>query len=936
MTPQSAASAPWLRRHFPKLLLALLATAVLAGGAYLSNRQTPEDQLANAKTLQRQGDFKGAIIEIKSALQAMPANPEVRFQLAQAQFAGNEFANAEKELLKARELGLQRDELTLLLARTWIALKKFDLVVDGVQTRDGAASEVNASLLALLAKAQLARGEHAAAQQSLDNADKFSPDQPDTLLVRAQLALERDNAANALVLVEKGLAKSPSHPDLLATQGDLLLKLARTGLAQAAFEKALALAPGNIPARLELIQMHLQATAADKADAELKKLDIYSPGNLTGLLFRAQMDFSRKRYDDALGKIQGVIRAAPDYLPARLLAGEITLALGKREEAQSHFQRVLGADPNHPVARRLMAVTMLEMGQLDRAKELVTALTREGDDAQLTLLRGGIALQGKDFAEANRQFQKVADTHATSPKLFIGLATSQEGSGNIEGAIHSLGKAAELDKTSMQADLLLVTLLINHRRFDDAFKTVDKLAAKKPNPAVLDNVRGVIFVAKRDKAQARASFTKALKTDPKFMPAVSNLANLDIEAKDFKAAAGRYEEVLKLSPNDSHTFLALANLSALQRDNEGYRGYLEKAKRTDGKSVPARQQLARYWLGKNNPGQALAEAREALAATGDNSFYELIGLAQAQQGDTQGALATFERWALDNPGVAIASMRLAQAQAQAGNHDAALKTLDRVLAASPGAIDAQGLRMSLLIQLGQRAEALKLARELQGRQPKAAIGYLGEADVLVAEKKPLDAARLFGKAAEMTGNSEYIVRAYQAYLTGGQDAIGIQTLQHWLQGRPGETMARHQLAIALGKAHREKESVEQYRALLRANPADVTAANNLAWLLSELKDPGALAAAEQAYKLSPDNPATQDTLGYSLIQNGQGKRGVALIKQAIDKKPDSLEFQWHYAKALIAVGEPVLARHELDRLLTSGKNFPRAEEARKLMDSLKR
>ena len=81
-TTRSAASAPWLRRHYPKVLLGLAAAVALAGGAYVANRKTPEGHLASAKALRPRGDAKAAIVEIKAAQQAMPRNPEVRFQLA--------------------------------------------------------------------------------------------------------------------------------------------------------------------------------------------------------------------------------------------------------------------------------------------------------------------------------------------------------------------------------------------------------------------------------------------------------------------------------------------------------------------------------------------------------------------------------------------------------------------------------------------------------------------------------------------------------------------------------------------------------------------------------------------------------------------------------------------------------------------------------------
>jgi putative PEP-CTERM system TPR-repeat lipoprotein len=448
-------------------------------------------------------------------------------------------------------------------------------------------------------------------------------------------------------------------------------------------------------------------------------------------------------------------------------------------------------------------------------------------------------------------------------------------------------------------------------------------------------MRGVIYVAKQDYARARASFEQAMKADPTFMPAISNLANLDVAEQDYKAAKERYEEVLKHAPNDSQVWLALANLADRQKDIEGYRSYLEKAKRANDKNVEVRQRLARYWLDRNNSGLALAEAREGLAATGNKSFYEYIGMALAIQGDTQGALDTFERWSQDSPDSDVAWVRLAQAQAGAGKRRDALASVDRALAIAPNAIEPMNLKMLLLAQQGNRDEALRLARLLQSRQPKSPVGFLGEAEVLSATKKYLEAAKLYEKVAQMTGQSQYTARAYQSYAAAGQASAGVLLLEQSLRAKPDDFKLRHQLAQALINANRQKEAAEQYRLLLRLNPEDVIASNNLAMLLSDLKDPGAVAAAEQAHKLRPENVVIQDSLGWVLVNNGQGARGIKMIKQAYDAKPDSPDFQWHYAKALALTGEPVLARHELESLLARYKNLPQADEARQLLASLK-
>jgi Flp pilus assembly protein TadD len=122
--------------------------------------------------------------------------------------------------------------------------------------------------------------------------------------------------------------------------------------------------------------------------------------------------------------------------------------------------------------------------------------------------------------------------------------------------------------------------------------------------------------------------------------------------------------------------------------------------------------------------------------------------------------------------------------------------------------------------------------------------------------------------------------------------------------------------------------------MLKNNPQDLTSLNNLAWIYGELKHPNALAVAEKAFAASPANPAVMDTLGWLLTNQGDVKRGLALLREASSKLQDSQELHWHLANAYARNGDKASARLELERLISSGRNFPQLAEAKKLLTTL--
>ena len=826
---------------------ALVLVAGLGAGAYHLTRglATPEERIATAKQLESSGDRKSAIIEIKNALQQQPNNGEARFLLGRIQFANNEFADAEKELRQAREKGYQSPDAAILLARTLLLLRQPKKVLDEIDVLPGANAEANATILALRAHAYAMSGDKENLERSLRQADDLANDHPDSLAVRAGQAYANGESEQALALVDKAVAKADKRVDLLLMKADLLRSLKRYDEAFATYGKVLEREPSNIPARLAVAQQYLTVAKLDKAQAELKALNAYAPNNLMGRYLEGLIEFRKKNLDAANNKLQEVLRSAPGFAPANLLVGAINLSQGKRENAITHLNRVLEVAPNHVLARKLLATAMLETGQAERARELIADIKNDDSDVQLLSLQGNIALRQGAYLEARNKLEKAAALAPDNTALIRELAASRMASGDESGAVQSLTELAERDNTQHQADVLLVMTHARAKRYGDALKAIDALERRHPRLPLAENLRGIIYQLQNDTARASQHFTKALEIDAAYLPAASNLARLDLIKKDINAARSRFQKVLKQDPKSARAMVALAQLAALEKNEAEYLRLLEQAKKAVPSDTAARQLLTRYWLGKRDAEKALVEARSGLDSTGNADFLDAIGTAQVLQKDFPSALATYQKWVTAKPNNPRALYQLASVQYLSKDSAAALKSLEKALALRPDYAEASIQKALLLGQAGKREEGIKIAKSLQARAPKSAAGYLVEADIELGAKHYVDAGKLYAKSAQLTGQGQTLSRAYHAYTAAGQPAEGEKLLVSWLKEHAGDTAIRHLLAQAQLDSKRLKESAEQYRILIRDNPRDTIAYNNLAWLLGELKHPDALGVAEQ-------------------------------------------------------------------------------------------
>ena len=126
----------------------------------------------------------------------------------------------------------------------------------------------------------------------------------------------------------------------------------------------------------------------------------------------------------------------------------------------------------------------------------------------------------------------------------------------------------------------------------------------------------------------------------------------------------------------------------------------------------------------------------------------------------------------------------------------------------------------------------------------------------------------------------------------------------------------------------------QLRQVLRLDPDNPTAVNNLAWVMWAQKKPEALAAAERANQLAPNRPLFMDTLAMVLAGQGQLPRALELQKRAIELSPDAPGLRLGLARLYMKSDDKSRAREELDALAKLGNKFPQPAEVRDLLRQL--
>ncbi len=912
-TPHHARSPAPRRRPAATLMLALLAGALLGGCG-----DSPDKLLDSARGYLAKQDLQAASIQLKNALQKDGSLAEARFLLGQVNLELGDVPGAVKELQRAEELGVPAERVAPLLASALVRTAEFDQVIARYGKTRLTDEAAQARLSAALGTAYLAKAQVEQARVAYAAATAAAPDDAGARLGLARAMLFADDIEGAQRELAGLLQQHPEHAEAHALQAQIMMALNRPDAAVDALSAAVRSRADTLAYRYELVTLLLRLGRVDEARAQLETMRQASPDNPGTRYLQALMAYREGRDAEAREQVQLALRSAPDFLPGHLLAGSVLFRSGEQLQAQAHLGRVLDLVPGQSVARQLMALSLVATSQPARALETIGPLIDAAptDIRSLTVI-GQVLLANGEFERAAEYFARASAIQPDSPGARMRLGVARLGTGESVQALADLEAAAAMDAPGFQADAALILAHLRAGNTARALEAADALIAKQPDNAEAYNLKGGVLMSRRDAAGARAAFEKALQVNPELLAAVINLARIDLSEGAAPAAAGRFEAYLKAYPSNPEAYVAYADLKTVSAAPAGeVQAILERAAAAVPGAVQPRLAMVRHHLRQGDNRRALAVAQE-LAAANPNlpAAVEALARAQTAAGEHQQAISAYGRLANLLPQSPAPLVEMAGVQQAAKDLNGAEQTLRRAIAMQPEQVEARRRLVLLLMEQQRFDDALVQAREMQARPALAAMGQEAEGDVHVRRSNWEQAVAAFRKAANGPRAGEVTVKQHAALLRLGRDAEAGRLAAEYLRTQRNDTVMRSYLAERAISQNKLVEAKALYEELLRVVPDNALVYNNLAWVAGQLKDPAAVAHAERALALAPDNPAILDTLGMLLIERGDSEKGLASLTRAVSLAPQLPPLRMNLAKAYLKLDRKADAREQLDTLL---------------------
>jgi Flp pilus assembly protein TadD len=142
-----------------------------------------------------------------------------------------------------------------------------------------------------------------------------------------------------------------------------------------------------------------------------------------------------------------------------------------------------------------------------------------------------------------------------------------------------------------------------------------------------------------------------------------------------------------------------------------------------------------------------------------------------------------------------------------------------------------------------------------------------------------------------------------------------------------------ELALLYNRSGRDEEARKAYEDVIKLQPDNVEALNNLAYLKAEqgIDLDQALAYAQRAQQKRPNDPNVVDTLALIYIHKNLTDDSVRMLRDLITKTPNNPTFHLHMALALYQKGDRPEAKKELE---TAMRNKPSDREQGKIKELL--
>lgn len=927
--------------------LILLSAALAAGTAQgkterdLGTAADPRTLYEDALSRAADGDFSGAVIQLKNLLQQEPRDLPARIALGRYQLRTGQPQAAEKELQRALALGADKSQVLPVLGNALLMQRKYEELLQTL-AEVGPGLDQRFEILLLRARALLELGRLPAAGEQFEAARLAAPTHTEPLVGLAQVALAKGKGEDAIRHVDSALSIDAKDTEAWYQKGEIARAMRDHAQALDAWGQTLVLNPNHMRARVARAGLLIASGDFKSALSDAEYVLGRNPDDIQAAFLAGQCQLAlgeeakaKEYFETAGGRLNAIKEDALMKEPSLLrMASFLFYSRGDMVRAERYLARYAELNPRDLAMQVLLGRVQLMQGDVKNAiGTLFPLYKRDPGNLDILLPLGQAYFKDGHYAEATAMFEDARRLVPDDARLPAQIALSRIGIGQWDEAMAELTAADSQADGKSSASLLLVLLNLKLGKPDEALQYALKLETQAPT-ARAANLVGLAQASRGDRAAAQASFQRALERDPRLDAAEHNLAKLELAAGEVDSATRRFNAILARNARSVQAMQGLADVALMKNEPRVAVDWLGKAVAIAPRNTPARLRLVELLLALGDKPAALKSAEALASSLPENpEALELLGRTQAAAGDRQRAQRSF-REAVRYAGFNLPIlMRIAREQVDQLDFEAARKTLVKAAQANGDTSAAQAALVRLDIRTRRFESARDRAAQMVEDPRTASLGRILLGETALGEGKSEGAIAHFEDALARDTSTTAMLGLFDAMNAAGKPAEALARLEQWTADHPEDREARRKLALWYVPNGRLADARKMLEGLVVDEPRDPVLLSTLARIYQLDKDSRALDFAMRAVDARPDWAPGLETLGWILVTQGDIRKGLDYLRQSIAREENPLT-RMHIAQALKESGRIAEARAELKVLLATHPTLPWKADVEALSASL--
>ncbi|BDC50317.1 lipoprotein [Bryobacterales bacterium F-183] len=720
----------------------------------------------------------------------------------------------------------------------------------------------------------------------------------------------------AALYYRRALREDATFADAYYKLGLTSIKLNNWSDAIGALQRAFTLNPNNSDAGAKLAEIYMIATAQDPKRAKQFAQEIRDvsdrllkrdPKSFDGLRLAAFLDLAEGRAKEAIEKYQKANAAKPDQQEVTVPLAQALLNDKQFEAAESLGKEQIGRNKKAAPFYDLLYGLYMTQSKPQPAEEILKQKVANvgSPEAYLQMAAHYYGTQRRPEMEATiKQMtdrKDITETHLRAGEFYATLRENAKARQEFEAG---LSKATEKSAKNTYIKRI-IQLDVSERKLDTATQMVDKLLAEDPKDEEAKAMKSALEVGSGDLA--------------KITKAVNDLSAMVRQNSDNPIF--RYE-------------LARALMSQAAKENtrtdliDRARVELEEAMRLRSDFALARLLLSQVYINRGDFSKGVQAAEEILSKQPGNVQALLMrGVAWRGLHEYEKAQATFQGLLKANPSLADARFHLGYTFFEQKKYKEAEATFDEMRRLNEG----DGRWLTGLVQtylaLNRNRDAVTLLQGQVAKYPTNDSFQISLASVLISDKQFGKANEIYQTLLQKNPNSgdlhamlgELHQRIWESNKAAGMGELKIAAdyFRKAVKITPENPGLLIKLGMVLEDLELSQEARSLYETVLRLEPGNTIALNNLAFIKAEEGSDldGALTMAQRAKQQQPGSLEISDTLGWIYIKKNLPDEALRIYQDLVKKRPDNPVFRMHMAQAMFQKGDRPGARQELNNAL---------------------